>query len=103
MARYDVYSNRLGRPNAPYLLDVQSDLIDVFGSRVVVPLLDAASLKRGPAKRLNPVFEIEGRRVVMATHMIFAMPESDLEDAVATLEEAHFEIVNALDMLFQGY
>ena len=40
MARYDLY--RLGE-QAGYLLDVQTDLIDVLQTRVVVPLLPAGS------------------------------------------------------------
>jgi toxin CcdB len=46
MARFDVYANP-GRHMAttPYLLDVQSDLLDGLGSRTVIPL---RSLKHFP-------------------------------------------------------
>ena len=45
----------------PYLLEVQSDLLESVNTRAVVPL--ALLSERGqPAKYLNPQFEIEGVR-----------------------------------------
>ena len=55
MAKYDVYPNPGG---GGLLLDVQADLLDGLNARAVVPLipLQAAPV---PAKRLNPVFQID--------------------------------------------
>ena len=47
----------------PYLLDIQSDLLDSLATRVVVPLCKPGILKGRLAERLNPVFEVEGREV----------------------------------------
>ncbi|TIT45544.1 MAG: plasmid maintenance protein CcdB, partial [Mesorhizobium sp.] len=41
MPRYDVFA---GRVEGNYLLDVQSDLLDNFRTRVVVPLLPFATV-----------------------------------------------------------
>lgn len=51
MARFQVFDHPEGDG---YLLDVQTDLIDIVGTRVVVPLLPA---KRTPpaVSRLHPV------------------------------------------------
>ena len=40
MAQFDVYrnANPATRTRVPYLLDLQSDLLDPLGTRVVVPL-----------------------------------------------------------------
>ncbi|MGB1216006.1 MAG: CcdB family protein [Pikeienuella sp.] len=63
MARYDVYAN----PDASgYLLDVQADLLDSLNTRVVVPLMPISAAP-SPAKRLNPVFNIQSEPHVMAS------------------------------------
>lgn len=57
MARFDVYANTGGHADTtPYLLDVQSDLLDGLDSRVVIPLRSLAHFPkiRLPA-RLTPV------------------------------------------------
>lgn len=99
MARYDLFA---GPYEGSYLLDVQSDLLDHLKSRVVVPLLPAAEVPP-PVRRLNPVFEIGGRNVVMATHLIGAVAVSELGERHANLVKHHEEVVAALDMLFQGF
>jgi toxin CcdB len=99
MAKYDVYASRhKGR----FLLDVQADIIDDFQTRVVVPLLPAATVPP-PVARLHPKFEIDGQRTVMATHFLSAAPKAELGVPVANLKSHHDEITAALDMLFQGF
>jgi len=99
MARYDVYRNPEG---AGYLLDVQSDLLQVLSTRVVVPLLpeDAAPM---PAKRLNPVFVINDDTFVLLPQFIATLPASAVGNSVGTLKEHFAEITDALDMGFQGF
>lgn len=98
MARFEVYNNEGG---AGYLLDVQSDLLSGLNTRMVVPLLPKASAPL-PAQRLNPVFEIEGQMVMMATQFMAAVPQAELRDRVGTLQEQQQSVTAALDMLFYG-
>lgn len=57
MVRFDVYR---GIGGADLLLDCQSDLLRDLNTRFVVPLQLLENAPQ-PARRLNPVFEIEGR------------------------------------------
>lgn len=99
MARHDVYPN----PGGPgYLLDVQADLLDGLNTRIVVPLFPEKDAPQ-PAARLNPVFEIEGLRIVMTTQFLAAVPASILKTPVTNLSGQFAEITNALDMVFQGF
>ena len=98
MARYDVYPGSRG---LGFLLDCQSDLLDDLVTRVVIPLIPVAGFD--PVPRLNPVFAINGARLVMATQLIFAIPRERLQRPVANLESEHFTIVGALDVLLTGY
>lgn len=56
-----------------------------------------------PAKRLNPVFDIEGESHVMVTQFMAAVPVAILKAPVASLAVREAEIGNALDMLFVGF
>ena len=81
---------------------MQSDLIASLNTRVVVPLLpvDEAPL---PAERLNPVFAVEGVRVVMLTQFMAAVPASELRAVVSSLDREANAILAAIDFLHQGW
>lgn len=89
-----------GRPDhlTPFLLVVQSDLVQIRRSRVVVPLVRAVAAGT-PISRLMPVFEIEGERVVMMTPQIAGISTTDIGPTVANLAEHRFEIRTAIDIL----
>ena len=99
MARFQLFGNPGSRG---YLLDVQSDLIDIAKTRVVVPLLPARRTPPAIA-RLHPVFSIGGQDHVMATHLIATVPVSVLAEPRGDLSEHRDAITAALDMLFQGF
>jgi toxin CcdB len=99
MARFDMFRNEGG---SGYLLDVQSDLLSGLNTRVVVPLLPRSTAP-SPAQRLNPVFEVEGAEVLMATQFMAAVPETELRVGVGSLTEQQHEVSVALDMLFLGF
>ena len=101
MAQFDVHRNP--NPSAdvrPYLLDVQSDLIGRLPTRVVVPLALASQFTA--ARHLNPIFEIEGQRVVMSTAEIAGIARSAIGEKVASLDAQRSEIVGAIDFLVTG-
>lgn len=99
MARFDVFHDPDG---AGYLLAVQSGLLDHLNTRIVVPLLPITDAPR-PARILNPVFDVQGERLVMATQFLAAVPAAMLKIPVANLANRHDEIVAAIDFLMQGF
>lgn len=60
MAQFDVCrnANPASSRDIPYLLEVQSDLLDVLATRVVVPLVQATEMGRA-AKALNSQLEFK--------------------------------------------
>lgn len=98
MARFDVYASPDG---AGYLLDVQADLLDRLNTRVVVPLMPASAAP-SPAKRLNPVFDIQSEPHVMVTQFLSAVPSAILKSPVTSFVQHDTEITGALDMLTTG-
>jgi toxin CcdB len=97
-----VYKNEGESQNyAPYLLDVQADMLSTLDSRVMVPLVRVAEFGRR-AGRLHPVFTVCGEEVVMATHLLAAIRCSGLGRAVDGLTGQRNEIIGALDVLLVG-
>jgi len=98
MARFDVYKSGNARG---LLLNIQSDLLDEFGSRVVVPLLPAEDMQS--VSRLHPVFVINDERYIMSTHLIFAIPVDRLGAKIGSLAQEDLVITSAVDTLLSGY
>lgn len=103
MAQFDVCrnSNLESSRVIPYLLDVQSDLLEVLATRVVVPLVLATEMGK-VANTLNPQFEIEGVCVVMSAPEIAGVPCRVLGEKIVSLQSRRGEIIAALDLLFTG-
>ena len=101
MAQFDVYVNTNKATVAffPYLLDVQNDLLGSLKTRVVVPL----GLGITPIKHLNPIFEIEGKNVVMSTADMAGISLNSCGKKVLSLESKRNEIIDALDFLVNGF
>lgn len=99
MAQYALFPNPSG---GGYLLDVQSDLLEVLNVRAVVPLLPQGDAPAA-ANRLNPVFEIDGAAYVLMTQYIAAVPASILKTPAGDLSARADIITSALDMLFHGF
>lgn len=98
MARFNVYKGANARG---LLLDIQSDLLEEFGSRVVVPLLPADDMQS--VSRLHPIFVINDEHYIMSTHLIFAIPLDRLGAKIGSLAQEDLVITSAVDKLLSGY
>ncbi len=101
MGRYEVYATP-SQGGVGYVLDVQADLLQDLGTRVVVPLLPP-DLAPKPARGLNPAFDIDGQPYLMLTQFIAAMPAKELRAPVLSLDARSNDIMRALDMLLIGF
>lgn len=96
LAQFDVHRLSRGR----LAIDCQADLLNHLASRFVVPLVSLD--KAMPARRLNPLFRIEGQEYVMLTEAAAAVPARELGEVVASLADRAFDITGALDVLISG-
>ena len=105
MAQFSVYENM--NPDScdayPYLLDVQSDLLNALDTRVVIPISKQSRLVSTPIERLTPVLSIENTPHVLLTPQLSAIPASELGYAVCELHDHRSAIIDALDFLLTGY
>ncbi len=105
MARIDVYAKPGSHAGTtPYLLDVQSDLLNSLDTKMVIPL---RSLKHFPKVKLptqlTPIFTIEGKEYLLETPKMGAIPQRVLKSRVTSLAQAQDQITAAMDFLFHGY
>jgi toxin CcdB len=83
------------------VIDCQSDLLARIDSRFVVPLVPLTNAPQ-VARRLNPIFQINGTDYVMLTQAAAAVRRRELGATVASLSDHSFEITGALDVLISG-
>ncbi len=105
MARFDVYPNPGAHAKTtPYLLDVQSGLLDGLDTRMVIPLrsLEQFAKVKIPT-RLTPVVQIKGKDCMLETPKMGSVPHRILKKPIASLSNEQGEITGALDFLFHGY
>ncbi len=84
----------------PYLLDIQSDLLEPLATRFVVPLVRRSAVT--PARHLNPVFRVDGEEVVMSTAELAGVLKGALGERVGSLATRCEEIIRAVDFLLAG-
>lgn len=104
MAQFDVYAN----PNPattrtiPFLLDIQTDLLNNLTTRVVIPLYTVAAMGKA-AKYLNLQFSVKQTTVIMSTAELAGITANSLGEKVCSLKEHRNEIIAAIDFLVAGF
>ncbi len=104
MARFDVYPNPFApeRSHTPYVLDVQNDHLGPLATHVVIPLRQPKGFG-SPARGLNPIFQVDGKQLILDTASLAPVPAALLKKPVAQLRAASDEVLDALDTLFGAY
>ena len=105
MAQFSVYRNKSPRTKAafPYLVDVQSDLLEPLNTRVVIPITKAAALTRKPVSHLTPEVSFDGDRYVLMTPQLAGIGRAELGPHAGTLAEERDTILAAIDFLLTGF
>lgn len=98
MAQFDVFHLRDG----VLVVDVQSDLIAIAGTRFVIPIIPPDEDAR-PSHRLNPELVFREVTYVLATHIAGAVAVSALGNPLGSVLKYEYAIKSALDMLISGY
>lgn len=86
----------------PYLLDIQADILEAIATRVIIPMSPLDKVPK-PISIVNPVFTVEGQKMVALFDELSAYPKKALGNKVASLAKVRTEIINAYDFLIQGF
>jgi toxin CcdB len=103
MAQYDVFNNpsSSAADGIPYVVVIQSDLLEALATRLVVPLalLDVA-IKVPTA--LCPVILVSGERLHALAHYAAPLPAKVLRRPVDNVAAQASALVSAMDVVLSG-
>ena len=104
MAQYDVYPNpqHQSRPFVPYVIDVQSALIDRLATRLVMPLSRVGAQLPHLPTNLCPLVSVEGERLTLQAHLAAPVATSLLKNPVMNLQSQASDVAAALDAVISG-
>jgi len=104
MSQFCVHANAnpATRSAYPFLLDIQSPLLEELATRVVVPLAPREKLRHRPLSRLVPILRVDGAEYLMLTPQLAGVPVKHLGYVVQDLSRERLDIVAALDTLVAG-
>jgi toxin CcdB len=105
MASYSVFRNPNPGTNTaiPFLLDVQSEVLSMLGTRVVVPLYRAGAADVHAMSRLTPVVVFQGQPLVAMVPELAGIPRRELGAIAGDLLSSRGEILAAMDLLLTGF
>jgi hypothetical protein len=87
----------------PYLVDIQNTYYNALGTRIVVPLQTADSLRGRPSDEAFPAIEVNGVTHYLITTEMAAIPHIGLKfEREATREEIE-KVSRAVDRVLGGY
>ncbi len=105
MPQFAVYRNE--NPGSaeefPFLVDVQTDLLDELDTRVVIPLGKAAELTGFPMRYLIPVVAFQGEPYALLTPQLAGISRCELGPQAGSLADQERAISTAIDFLLRGF
>jgi toxin CcdB len=104
MAQFRVYenTNRTTKQRVPYLLDIQSDLLDDLKTTVVIPLCLKSVMGQAAMTKLCPLLEIENNEFVALTSQLAGIDRKVLGKEIGDFSHYRTEIIAAVDFLISG-
>lgn len=103
MAQYDVFANpsRSSADGIPYVVVIQSDLLDALATRLTIPLAVIQAASKVPTV-LCPVIMVKGQRFHALAHYAAPLPAKLLRRAVENVGAQAGALVAAMDAVLSG-
>jgi len=104
MSQFTVYKNNNPkmRKTFPYLLDIQSDLLDQLRTTIVVPLGKYSVVKEQVITKLCPIVEIDSVKYAALTQQLAGIDRTLLGAEVANVSDYRSEFIDAIDLIVSG-
>lgn len=104
MAQFIVYENtdRTKRKTYPYLLDIQSSLLNELRTTVVIPLCPKSITGSAVISKLCPEVDIGNKHYVALTQQIAGIDRKVLGKEICDLSHCRSEVIAALDFIVSG-
>jgi len=105
MPQFDIFinTNQNSRALYPYLVDVQSPLLDALKTTLVIPLLLKTKHENISMKNLTPTIQIEKKEYLVLTPQMASVNNKILGKVIGNCKESRNEIVASIDFLITGF
>ena len=103
MAQFDVYANpsHSAAQGIPYVVVVQSDLLDALATRMTIPLALLTFADKAPEK-LCPSITVNGQQLRALAHYAAPLPTRSLRQVVANVAPQASALIAAMDVVIAG-
>lgn len=103
MAQYDVYANpsRSAADGIPYVVVIQSDLLNALATRMTMPLAVSDNATKVPTA-LCPVIIVKGKRLHALAHYAAPLPAKALRRPIDNVVAQASTLVSAMDTVLSG-
>lgn len=99
MAQFDILRNPQGGAY-PFVVDLQSETLARFSSRIVAPMIAVKRYGRKPITRLNPIARVKNLEYVILVQDLASIAAAELGEVVGSLASQRPELIAALDLIF---
>jgi len=105
MAQYSVYVNtsQSSKKLYPYVIDVQSPLLDALDTRLVIPLALKADFRDREINHLMPSVSVKGAEYLVLTPQMAAIHKRHLGEFVQECSSNRQAILASIDFLITGF
>lgn len=105
MPQFSAYANTnpVTKSSYPYLLDVQSPLLETLETRLVIPLAPRTVYNGTVIRNLMPVVTVKGDEYLVMTPQMAAISRKHLGPLIEDCSVNRNEIVAAIDFLVTGF
>lgn len=103
MAQYDVFPNpsHSAAHGIPYVVVIQSDLLDALATRLTMPLAEPDAAVKVPTL-LCPIIVVKGKRLHALAHCAAPLPVKVLRRRVDNVAAQGSALVSALETVLSG-
>jgi toxin CcdB len=103
VAQYDVYTNpsESADKGIPFVVVLQSDLLDALATRLVMPLATLEFADKVPEK-LCPLVTVRGQQLRALAHYAAPLPAKSLRQVVGNLSPQSHLLIAAMDVVLSG-
>jgi len=105
MPQFDIHinANPASKAQYPYLVDVQSSLLEGLETRLVIPLIQKNRFGDKTIKNLTPTLMIKNQEYIVLTPQLAAISKKQLGAVIDTCKAVRHEIVSSIDFLITGF
>jgi toxin CcdB len=105
VSQFTVYQNVNSRTKKlyPYLVDVQSELLEGLHTTVVIPLCRGTEIADKTISKLCPIVKVNGQNYVVLTQQMAGINRNQLGKRVPDLSAYRSFFITAIDFLITGF